>query len=802
LWGSKKEYWQHRSWLPTPENLFGLKKVLQPYYFEKKNQYMRPYPVTGESDITDFPIVGNFAAPLASAMKPLRKFTETSIEPSYGGTRETAIQVGTMPGFSLIEAKQRQTEERTGILPYPQIDYTPEIESALAGQVRNAVDDVADYLGLVGFMGANVLGFNTTPQSEEPRLAHSGLAYSRQWQYYRMQLGDPFGNTELLRRFIVRTNPTYTLDYINPVPNEYFKENFPWLPKDYYYSFYQGDVYRKIGAYGEVRGPGPGYEATHKLYDNYGMIDRYLILSNIAPYSRQQQNMEKDVIKLMRSEQVSPEVRYRLYEAKRGAEDMREKYNFKEKVFSKKLETTEVTLGNYLGNGQFEMLREGEPTGIKVRVAGLAQNAEQIAAKIYETQLGVSSAEAFGRAERYMEDINQKLAALSGKTVSVRVAADESERFVYRSSEDITMPAIFPQMSGMMRSRQELTQKEKHWMDRRAVLGDSVIGALWEDVAHANVFFMEKFAGVQSPEEYYKRYVTYGKERRLWQHPIEDFVKPVLSNIAASGPLDAMLHGGYLGLLSAGMGNRIFGTMLGGAMGLGASVATPPNWIPEKTRERWALEARMDAMQTIRNEYTGERERTMLGANRIANVENASYRLPRVEREFFEEFVNAPMSKREELLNITPPYMQAYLKHFWKLKDVSVQAKLNKGTIPQNAYEIDLSEYRRYAESVTKNYDQVLVTNPLIDLDRYRALQVVNNFSDYTKFNVYADEITSAKTSLIDMEKLYGEQWNQQNQLLMSYRSLQGIAAMNNGYMSKFSIAPHYDGVNLVYNSY
>jgi len=83
-----------------------------------------------------------------------------------------------------------------------------------------------------------------------------------------------FGTTELYRRF--NQNVRFKDLKINPLPNPYMIENFPWLPN----RFLTGDPYSQI-SYGEVRLPGPGYEKVRGSVDDYGIVDMFRILSNV-----------------------------------------------------------------------------------------------------------------------------------------------------------------------------------------------------------------------------------------------------------------------------------------------------------------------------------------------------------------------------------------------------------------------------------------------------------------------------------------------------------------------------------------
>ena len=138
LWGSEKEYWQYKSYLPTPENMFGLRKLQNPYYFEERNQYMR---LSGNRPIRHNRLSNNrnLLQPLSYAMKPpkiddtLFPYSTTEfIEAinALSGMSYDSIQQATKTSPDLCNCqKSRGTAIRAFIIQYPQIKYNPTIET-------------------------------------------------------------------------------------------------------------------------------------------------------------------------------------------------------------------------------------------------------------------------------------------------------------------------------------------------------------------------------------------------------------------------------------------------------------------------------------------------------------------------------------------------------------------------------------------------------------------------------------------------------------------------------------------------
>ena len=812
LWGSEKEYWQYKSYLPTPENMFGLRKLQNPYYFEERNQYMRPYPATGQSDITDFPIIGNLLQPLSYSIKPPR-IDDTAMPYSTVGSSEAisalsgmsydSIQQATKtsPGFVQLSRISEEQKYRAYYLQYPQIKYNPTIETSIRGQLKGSIKDLSDYFGMIGFMANTAFSGDESGEGiSTPKIAHSGLAYSRERLYYQMQLGGMFGQSELFRRIVTRTQPTYAIDYINPLENRYFMENFNWLPKDYMIDFYHGDVYRSIGPYGEVRAPGPAYEATHKLYDNYGTLDRFLIMSNIAPYATETTVAERRITKEL--DRYTPEERYQIKQAIDNMSMQKERYDFREGAFSKQLTEQEITLGSYLGKGEFALVnKQGDQTDIKVKLAGVDLDVDSVARRIYETELNMPIEKAYAIASQQIATLERSFENLIGTTVKARVAEDESERYVFNSTSDIVMPVIIGDFNKNLAETYEGTRDTSgHWMNMRAVYGDSTTKSIWENIAHLNTFINRKFFGQESALEKYERDVVYGKSRKLWEHPVEDFLKPIFFNMANEGPFAAFGYGSYLGAMSGATPiSRAFGAMFGGLAGFGTSILTPDNLKPKDTTDRWEMEAKYDAMQYMKEEKYGLRNKSLLGMKTADNVQRASNKLPRIEREFFRSFVNAPESQREEILSNTPVYMQELLKHFWRLKEEAITAQLSSLELPKQSLDVDWGGYEEYSRSLVEDNINWEGYDRYIDLKKLRTLEAFNRFNDYSKFEIYGSDIRSAMNDLLDTEQIYGNSYQLLSNTVNTYYAMKSIGQLNGAGIMGFSVAPQYNGANITF---
>ncbi len=243
-WGSKSNYWKYGSWLPTPSNMFGLRKLMNPNFHADSQVARRPYP-TGSS----YSSGGMSGA-------------------GSGATDGVRLGMGSLPGM--------------GGLAHP---------TSMKQRFSAAFEATTEQLGAFKFLGESLTGVET-PFEAEIELAHASTMTSMHRDYWEREFGSLLGGTELIRRFLMPRN-SKARGY-NPLPN--MMPN--WLPgyrsqlsadSRYFLDYHRGDPYTAVPK-GEYRMPGPGYEAIYRLHSGipgvYDAYDRYKILADVAPYSQ------------------------------------------------------------------------------------------------------------------------------------------------------------------------------------------------------------------------------------------------------------------------------------------------------------------------------------------------------------------------------------------------------------------------------------------------------------------------------------------------------------------------------------
>jgi len=279
LYGSEEGYWKYGSMLPNFSNWFGLRNVVDPYALERKTYYDRPYPVTAKM-FEEVPIFGPVLADtIGEIIKPTKQM---HIEEQTDAVVASNIADKSIP---ITAAKELGISDvPKSLVPYNRPD---NIRDRVDKWTNVALEPSGVWKYALGLFGIKF------DQGYKMADATNMASYSR--SFYDMNLGGLLGETEFLRRFILSDYGVASKinQQINPIRNT----QPTWLPgsasefeadRTYFTDFTKGDSYTKIPG-GEYRLPGAGYESVNRLESGitgvYSDVDRFLILSDVAPYS-------------------------------------------------------------------------------------------------------------------------------------------------------------------------------------------------------------------------------------------------------------------------------------------------------------------------------------------------------------------------------------------------------------------------------------------------------------------------------------------------------------------------------------
>lgn len=198
-----------------------------------------------------------------------------------------------------------------------------------------------------------------------------------------------------------------------------------------------------------------------------------------------------------------------------------------------------------------------------------------------------------------------------------------------------------------------------------------------EYLAHRDTIFNTKFLQKRTAQEDWERRNVYGATFPEWQRPFESFVKPMVQKATQRDPIGAAAA---LSLIGTAFGRtprgRAFGGFVGALTGVVSSVAgksleaiTGERYIPKTRKKELALEEYADMLTYVKysrlssmakqsgnnfeaNQYQQAAKRTMYGADIYgAPIETLSLAIPKRKREHFLEMINAPESERKSILS-------------------------------------------------------------------------------------------------------------------------------------------------------
>ena len=632
-----------------------------PYRWEREHYKEFPFPITG-LPFEDVPIVGPLLAGTVGRMiKPtmlmhqeewLRpttqgpvgsggRFAEAAMMAASHGqdggmVRRLPAAFGTEPAYGLGEIP----------LGSPVSPYTP---TQLFGE---QIYRMTELYGLSGYMSTVLKGTVTGTEEfydQMERLESSTRATGIERQYWDVQLGGGMFSTEQFRRLFPHRRRQ--IDMYNPIRNTMPE----WLPgpgeraPDFQYGFAYGKIKE-----GEVRLPGRGYEALHPALEGldpeeYPLIHKYKILSDVAPYSSRTKKFRNELRKLNKTGQLSAEERAMFSEINDQFRQKKEFRKFYEHKFIKQdTITRQFTISEIVGPGQFTT--EEDP-GVVYSMAGV----------------NISGA-ALGRLDTDRETVNEMLAQsgfVTGGKIQLMIANDALHKYsketsdrpeirgvAYIGDENLNRMLLDEQMAEYQESTVgPFAAHVKYSKYQRAV------GSYWEWINNLFDTPFEKLTPLspwnkmmhmRSAVEDYAATQVYGTENAFWDRPWENFLRPAI---------DRFKHK-YLGMTE----------------------------IPSQIQDRNAIEEYFDKLEYVKytklmrnalsdgdfeaaEEYEKLRERTAFGANPYKNPLNALLALQKRDKPYFDAFVNVKTEEeREQIMEMMPEYEQHLIQARWDMK--------------------------------------------------------------------------------------------------------------------------------------
>ena len=380
-----------------------------------------------------------------------------------------------------------------------EIDKESEIQDALHSQqgmgfVHSAAVSLRMVSGIYGWMASLAGDYG---EMNRPHIANASDMISFSRRFWDQNMGGLGGDVmEILRRFV----PTYgRYTAINPLKN-----TMPdWLPE----RFRMGDPYVSVPN-GEERLPGVGYERLHSLhpdvYGHYGVLDRYAILSDIAPYAPETKFWKQIAAKTAAQ---SDEGKAEFKAIRDRANAANQHHTFYDYQFLHRgLDVQKVTIGEILGRGKFKIAGSEDI----YTLAGITvQDNQQIGTDQVMMQYLQPGMEV-----TIKTDSNDSYKRLKDTTKSISAA-------VYVNSENVSTQMVD---NGDARYKKSDTSAA-------ATLGkygpiETAIGTAAEFIGHLDLpLIHSQFLRIDTPLESYQHDHIYGTQYQTWNNFWDTYIK-------------------------------------------------------------------------------------------------------------------------------------------------------------------------------------------------------------------------------------------------------------------------------------
>lgn len=555
--------------------------------------------------------------------------------------------------------------------------------------------------GIYGFAYDTLTGGD--PYRHTTMVASASQMYGLDRRVQDMNLGGITGDlSEVYRRFLPPRSST--IGSWNPIRN-----TMPtWLPgPEAFVDFLHGDPYVKV-PHGELRLPGEAYEKTHTLHSDpwfgkYGALERMKILGDVAPYSDQYKAYRSTVANMLSAGLLPEEWRSKYQEIVDQVNERKQRYELMPYQFVQAFNTKRV----------------------KAKITGF------IDGQTFMTDLFPDNPVRLGGL-KLSKDADLRQYVYPGQTVELLVAKNFEDGLnddrlktvsatMFLNDENLNMQLID---SGLATETSD-TDPASVWA--RFTPDEIRTGASWEKFSHLNIPILHKrLMSVNSPLEYYKRNLIYGKEYQSWDRPVDDFLRPTLESYMSRDPISA----GFLGAFTGALVGKIFfgggsrtrgGAIIGGAISVAGSLVTGASslitrktWKPHRRRKQHEIEEYFDILQYVK--YRGLYEQ----ASRLAYLKEG-VNIDRILDDLQEENrakIAQIASLEEEARRLT---IQDKHYHSARIHEINQTIReLNQGqeTVPLKPYTLQAIKYRAEYESTLYGLDLETANDEMI----FRAL--------------------------------------------------------------------------------
>lgn len=242
------------------------------------------------------------------------------------------------------------------------------------------------------------------------------------------------------------------------------------------------------------------------------------------------------------------------------------------------------------------------------------------------------------------------------------------------------------------------------------------LGRVGEYIAHTDNFIIHKFGGKRNAVEDWERRNVYGATFPEWSRPYESFIEPMVNRATQRNPVVAGAALATAGALFARTPRaRLFGSVVGGAVGVGASLVgnvteavTGDRFLPQERKKELALEEYTDILNYVKNtklaaeaqaagngraavQFRMAAKRTMYGADIYGgDVDTLALAVPKRKREHFKAMIGAPVEDRERILSTAGRLERRIYQAAWGMrveKRPELQEYFSRHELPDASWE-------------------------------------------------------------------------------------------------------------------
>jgi endonuclease YncB( thermonuclease family) len=686
IYGSEAEYWAHGTALPTFQNWFHARTILNPYATEYRNYRKRPYPVSGGLG-EEIPIIGPlFADTIGAIIKPRidmhKGETFAPAAQSMINTRGVAYGAAArlgMPGAPVARlegADPRQTSNR------------------LAKYANVGLEPTGIWKFALQFFGVDF--------GKDRVAADSGNMGSSTRGYYEQAFGGLGGETEFMRRFILSDygKASKINSQINPIPNTMPR----WLPgslsenqgdRNSAYDMSRGDAYTKMAG-GEFRLPGEGYESVNELHG-----EKYKDFNNVKYKATVTRVIDADTIGVSLG----------------GRE---QKIRFAD-IQAPEISTPE---GKMLANYLARILSPGTEVNIESKedAWGSKNHFGHFGRAIGTVSLGKVNINEMLASTGWVKSVNQKYDAVD-KFLILSDVAPFSEGY-YKYLNQVQSMELDPKWQRRVEraianrgSRLDIYGFGKHSQETVAALNlDPITSSIrkgWmglrDNVLSEIPIVGSKVFPKTDPAEHYRKFRVEGDNFANWNKPWETIARPALYDVVGDNPLLGAAKGGALAMLLAASPFKMFvpftpisamaaaavpkfvgaSALLGGGVASARALATGQlsgGFVPMHVKQERDFDeysdmlmykkystltnlATMKGDDVTANMFRRQAQRTRIGGleelERTGESALYSSSLSATDRAYFEAFVQEPQHKRTKILSVVPEHMKNALSSIY-----------------------------------------------------------------------------------------------------------------------------------------